>query len=101
MTFGGATAPDGIYVETSAQSGDGWSQVGLTAFKFESDGTAYFNVAYGEGGNWQKGTWTQSGSTINVNIPAPGDWGISVSFTINSSGNTLSGTDGITYKKQT
>ncbi|OQC14965.1 MAG: hypothetical protein BWX72_01115 [Firmicutes bacterium ADurb.Bin080] len=98
--FGGAPAPDGIYVQIGSDSGDGWVQVGLTAYKFDSNGTVYYTDYYDGGStNWRSGTWTQSGSNITVTFS--GTWGFTVTCTINSSGDTLSYNGKAEYKKQT
>jgi len=98
--FGNATAPDGVYVQIGSESGDGWGQVGSTAYKFDSDGTCYYTDYYDGGStNWRSGTWTQSGSNITVTFS--GTWGFTVTCTINSSGDTLSYNGKAEYKKQT
>jgi hypothetical protein len=98
--FGGAPTPEGIYMQINSESGDGWSQVGLTAYKFDSNGTAYYTDYYDGGStNWRSGTWTQSGSNITVTFS--GTWGFTQTYTINSSGDTLSYNGKAEYKKQT
>jgi hypothetical protein len=97
--FGGAPTPEGIYMQINSESGDGWSQVGLTAYKFDSNGTSYYTDYYDGGStNWRSGTWTQSGSNITVTFS--GTWGFTQTYTINSSGSTLSVNGTKAYEKQ-
>lgn len=98
LGFGGGDV-EGVYIQsTGIDTPDGVEQVGLTAYKFEDDGTCYYTAYYdGSATNWQAGTWTKSGSSVTVSFS--GSWGFSGTFKVNSSGSTLSYDGEVVYEK--